>query len=148
MRILALLGSLIAVAAASAAPPGHPSHAPASGPPPAWAHTASGDRWLGWGSYCWTGKKASICADYMRPSCTGSFPSPRVPVRIGEVITLHFGFRFESLSVGENGTSVRARPSGMTARVSVRRLGVLTAGLQRHGSPAGDAVYVACLVRR
>lgn len=150
MRLLAVAACLfaLAVTAVSAAPPGRPSHAPASGPPPAWIHTGAGDRWLGWSSYCWPGGKRAVCADYLRPSCGGRFPSPRVPVRIGELATLHFGFVPRGPSVSEGGRSVAIRSFASTILVRVRRLGVLEASVRRAGSPGGDALYVACLVRR
>jgi hypothetical protein len=139
-----LLLALAFVAAASAAPPGRPPKGPSSGPPAAWIHTAHGDRWLAWSSYCWGGR----CADYVPPSCTGRFPAPRVAVRVGERVTIHLRFRAKDISVGERGAPARGTATATTITVPVRRLGVLTVGARRAGALGGDALYAACLVKR
>jgi hypothetical protein len=145
MRIAAvLLLALAFVAAAGAAPPAPPPKGPSSGPPAAWIHTAHGDRWLAWSSYCWGGR----CADYLPPSCTGRFPAPRVPVRLGERVTIHLRFRAQGIFVAERGTAVHGKATATAVTVPVRRLGVLTVGARRAGAPGGDALYAGCLVRR
>jgi hypothetical protein len=142
--VVVLLLALAFVAAASAAPPGPPPHGPRAGPPPAWIHTAHGDRWLAWSSYCWGGR----CADYLPPSCTGRFPAPRIAVRIGERVTIHLRYRAKGMSVSQAGAPVRATTTATAITVPVRRLGVLTVSAQRAGALGGGALYAGCLVKR
>ncbi|MDX6502978.1 MAG: hypothetical protein QOE29_103 [Gaiellaceae bacterium] len=151
MRMLVLVAVLFAVAcsAVSAAPPIPPPKRPAAGPPPAWIHTASGDRWLGYSSYCWKAAQKGVCADYIQVGCTGRHRLRQpIPVRIGEVVTVHFGFRATQVGVSEGRKSVAHTVAGRTVRFRVERLGLLETGGRPLADRGNDASYVGCLVRR
>jgi hypothetical protein len=85
--LLALL-PLAASAAAVAAPPGPRPTVSGIKPPPAWAETARGPRWLDYSTFCWS----TGCADFILPRCGDRRHTPTIYVRHGGSVRFHLGF--------------------------------------------------------
>jgi hypothetical protein len=107
-------------------------------PPPAWIHTAHGDRWLAYSTYCWK----TVCADYIHPAQRDDLP--RIVVGRREVVRFHFGFRPSGLMLEVGGKSYDL-VDAKAVSWRVRRGGVLTLSM---GGSGGDASYAARLVVR
>jgi hypothetical protein len=136
------LWALLPIAAPTAvvaAPPGPPpTLSGIKPPPPAWAETARGPRWLGYSTFCWrTG-----CADFILPRCGDRRHTPTIYVRHGESVRFHLGFT----------------PSAVTVRyVGKRRVRLATSRQPSWAPPTtgafwlaargrdGGASYAACL---
>jgi hypothetical protein len=151
MRTLIVVAGLFAVSvsAVSAAPGEPPPKRPMAGPPPAWVHTAAGDRWLGYSSYCWKAAHKGVCADYIQVGCAGRkrLRHP-VPARVGELVTVHLGFAATGVGVTEGRKPVAFTVTGPLVRFRVRRIGLLEVGGRPVADRGNDATYVACLTRR
>jgi hypothetical protein len=110
----------------------------ASGPPPAWIETATGDRWLAFSSFCWK----TTCVDFLPPEMRPELP--RLTVRRGESVRFHLGFVPRAVTV---------TAGGKTARLAARRIaswrapkgGIVVVNARGTG---GSASYVARLTLR
>lgn len=143
---LASLALLVAAcgAAKRAAPPPNPPRPPLPGPPPAWAETEAGSRWLGYSTYCWRGG----CADYGLPMCPKPRHVPTFRLYDKETVRFHLGFepREVSLSLYRSGVERPLRQTLEKSRtpswtVKPAQLVVLFA----RPKVGGDVSYVACL---
>src|SRR5712691_11284051 len=68
-------------------------------PPPAWIETASGSYWLAYSSYCWTQRRAAVCADFIPPPLRVK-ELPRIKLRHGESVRFHLSFNPTTVSIG------------------------------------------------
>lgn len=139
LLVAAVLAAACAPAAlAWAGRPASPAPKPATttGPPPAWAATASRSTWLAYSGYCWK----TVCADYLPPASRPDLPT--ITIVRGASIRVHFGFRPSKVSV------TRLGPTTSTTSLSPAQLviwkpaaaGVFTFSLK--GS-AGTVSYAA-----
>jgi hypothetical protein len=126
--------------------PGGPSEPPPTvagegpdPPPPAWVETASGDHWLGYGSYCWD----DGCVDYIEPWRREEVPE--IAVRRGEIVRFHLPFDPRELVIevfeqqGGDPRSVRLEPKRVFDWKFKRDGYVSVAAWRKHG----DASYLA-----
>jgi hypothetical protein len=126
-------------------PVGTAPFAPTSGSPPsAWVETASGSRWLGHSSYCWSGSGTGLCADFAAPAC-GVKGTPDLEVADGELLRFHLGFDPEELSVAVNPGHVQAETLEARRVAEWRAHGRGELLLFARAAQGGDASYVACL---
>lgn len=140
-----IIAAVAAVVAASAAfawagrpaqPP--PKPATASGPPPAWAETASASKWLAYAGYCWR----TVCADYLPPASRPDLPAIRIAR--GARLRLHFGFRPTTLVVTTL-ASTTSRQTVTPAQVVIwrpKRQGAATLSLKGAGGSVTYAVRI------
>lgn len=125
-------------------PPSQPPPRVAGGgpaPPPAWVETRRESRWLGFSSFCWSGRREARCVDFLDPSTRTDVPRIRVSRR--ERVRFHLGFEAREilLSVGKRRVLHlrRAATDTLTWRVS----GTGLVGLLAYPRRGGDAGYVA-----
>jgi hypothetical protein len=113
-----------------------------AGPPPAWAETPDGPRWLAFSTYCWE----NVCADYVAPRC-GDARIPDVPVERGEEIRFHLEFDAQNVSLtlvdqGRTVTGLTA-PSPRVWTWAADADGAVT--LHTTAAQGQDASYAACV---
>jgi hypothetical protein len=108
-------------------------------PPPAWIETRSGDRWLAFGSYCWS----VTCVD-ARP-VEQRTDVPRIEVARGEVVRFHLGFEPAELMLRLGSKTDRLKPGRVA---SWRARGPSGAADLTARAPSGSAGYVARLLVR
>lgn len=113
-----------------------PKPATASGPPPAWAETATRSYWLAYAGYCWR----TSCADYLPPASRPDLPT--IVATRGAVLRLHFGFRPSRVTVTtlSGKTATRSLPPGQVVSWRPTTAGVFTISLK--GAP-GTTGYAA-----
>lgn len=121
-----------------------PSDSPPAGegeaePPPAWVETEAGAFWLAYSSFCWT----NLCVDYVAAADREDLP--RIPVRAGERIRFHLGFRADALALhAPGGDSVELDPADPVWIVDGAGPFSLFA-LAAAGEDGADASYAAVL---
>jgi hypothetical protein len=116
------------------------------GPPAAWLETENGSFWLGYSSYCW----GTACVDFIAPSCDNPKYTPKIPVRRGELLTVHLAFQ-----PAEFGLSFRSKDGqrSMTDPQKLRLSRTPSWRAEQEGAfllfarakRGGDASYVACV---
>lgn len=97
-----LVAGLVLVAALPtpllAKPRSRPPAAPTRpAPPPVWVEARSGDRWLAFGSYCWSAGGRATCFDPLPPEARKDIP--RIVLRRGEIVRFHLGSRPRALGL-------------------------------------------------
>jgi hypothetical protein len=134
-------GQSVAASHSASRPAGQPPRHPRGAPPPAWADTKNGSRWLAYSSYCWSTDAAHQCADIAQPPCADP-RTPEIELRQGERVHFHLGFDPSKVVVTGGGSSKTLAAVRNPTWKARRRNGAMTLSTRAR---RGDAAYAACL---